>query len=195
MSDNSDDKTNNEESASVLSSSKNITKFVAILKQIEELSSQLSQSLPNDLNQHSHSIDQIMKSANHEITDMVKLSPEELHNNNDIGIRKFELRWRHITSAIQEELYLDLAISISTIVQENNISDEAIYYTHAQEHEDKSKKGIEFILEKVKLNAKLNVDVDEIQYIRNLIKRAKSFKPQTALIGMIPAIKALSITH
>ena len=122
-----------------------------IVSQIEELSSKLIQFQSNEMintRQQINKIQEILSSTN------------------------FALTWRNITNAIEHELYLKIAISISMIIQKYNITDDAIH---------SGTKGIEFILEKVKESGSLDVDIEEIEFIRNLVDRAKVFKPQKAI--------------
>ena len=95
-------------------------------------------------------------------------------------INNFVLKWHNITNAIQKELYWKMATEIWKIIQQNDIKKEAIYYTQKEEKEDERKKGLEYILEKVKKT--MDVDINEIEFIRDIVKRAKAFKPQIIII-------------
>ena len=122
-----------------------------ILAQIEKLSSRLK-TLPTNNPYYQQAIDHKLSS------------------------KQWTLTWRNITNAIDKELYLQIAIKMSQIIQVNDIKDKAINYTSKQEQNDEKKKGIEFILNDLKL--KMDVDIDEIEFIRDIIKRAKAFQLQ-----------------
>ena len=105
-----------------------------------------------------------------------------LTSSSDFSILSLFLRADIIVKLV---MLLLIAASVSTIIQDNSIPDEAIYYSVKEQEEDAAKQGIGFILNKLKTT--MDIDVNAIQFIRDIIQRAKSFKPQTAmkLIGMI----------
>ena len=83
----------------------------------------------------------------------------------------FILTWDHICNAINHELYEKIAIETTKIIQQNNIPQRAIVYSPKFEAENEDKLGLEFILNALK-ESKLEIDGDEMQYIRQLHQRA-----------------------
>eukprot|EP01084_Bolivina_argentea_P149181 260656_1 len=71
---------------------------------------------------------------------------------------KFVLKWYHITNAIKQELYDKISLKFMDLVNSKTRYD-----------------NIDELLST--LRKKMNVDENEINYIRELIKRAKTFNP------------------
>ena len=69
-----------------------------------------------------------------------------------------------------------IAKEISKIIKKNEIDWKGIYYTENEEKEHNIRKGMNFIIQKLKEMPKMDVDNEEAEYIRNLLPHKDSIR-------------------
>ena len=119
-------------------SSASSPQYDTILEQMKSLSLQFKTLSNTQDNKQFAPIEQIK-----EIFKDIISSTESQH-------KPLECSWKAIISAVEHELYGDIATKMWRIIGENNIMDHAIYYTEREEKVDANKKGTEFILNSLK---------------------------------------------
>eukprot|EP01084_Bolivina_argentea_P056004 102557_1 len=83
-----------------------------------------------------------------------------------LSISKFRLTWQHIANAVSHELYHQISLRLMTIIKKKNILNSDIYNNNK----------VKIVLSELKRRGRSSAQ--ETEYIKMLIKRAKSFKPQ-----------------